>query len=202
MMRRTDHEPLGGTMHSPPYPPPPPATRPPRWGRFIAWTCAAAVAAFAIAGGIARLTHHNGSGPVADRSACKAALAANYRKAMAGGGKGPTASEPPACVGLDQKTLERITGEVVDEYLNSDQAKKDLGKAFKDGMESALATPPASTSVSPECRTWIKAELLDDTDEIDATPGYQVCGDLSDDELQAAIDAVEKQLEAEHTPGS
>lgn len=186
-------------MHQPAYPPPA-APRPPRWGRFIAWTALAAVAALGAGVGVAHLAHSGDSGLAANRAGCKAALAVNYRKAMANGGKGPTASEPPACVGLDTKTLERITGEVVDEYLKSDQAKKDLGKAFEDGMKSVM--PSASTSVSPECRTWIKAELLDDTDEIDATPGYQACGDLSGDDLQAAIDAVEKQLEAEHTPGS
>jgi hypothetical protein len=132
MMRRTDHEPFGGTMHPSSYPPPPPAARPPRWGRFIAWTCAAAVAAFAIAGGVAALTKDDdGDGPVASPAACKAALADNYRKVMANGGKGPTASEPPACVGLDQKTLERSTGEVVDEYLKSDQAKKDFGRLLE-----------------------------------------------------------------------
>lgn len=154
----------------------------------------AAVAAFAIAGGIARLTHHNGSGPVADRSACKAALADNYRKVMANGGKGPTASEPPACVGLDQKTLERITGEVVDEYLNSDQAKKDLGKAFKDGMESALATPSVTASARGRaaCKKAIKAQYEPGTAKLkDGARGRPAeCAGLSNDQLSRIVTSV------------
>jgi len=61
-------------------------------------------------------------------------------------------------------------------------------------------TPSPSLSVSPECRTWIKAELLDSTDDIDAGPGFRACGDLSDAELQAAIDQVTEELAAEITP--
>ncbi|MFF5842134.1 hypothetical protein ACFY74_11775 [Streptomyces massasporeus] len=69
-------------------------------------------------------------------------------------------------------------------------------------VASTPASPeaPPSVNVSPECRTWIKAELLDDSEEIDATPGYNACGDLSDDELQTAIDQVTEELSAEITP--
>ena len=112
------------------------------------------------------------------------------------GGKGPEQKRPAACVGLDAKTLEKITGQVINEYLDSDQASKDLGKAFEDGMKSAIPTPSASTGVSPECRAWIAKEIQDSSSSIDATAGYAACGDLSDDELQAAIDGVEKELEA------
>lgn len=78
-----------------------------------------------------------------------------------------------------------------------------------DGGGSSAAPAPTvsvtveaspSVSVSPECRTWIKAELLDESEEIDATPGYAACGDLSDDEMQAAIDQVTEELTAEITP--
>ncbi|MFI2632612.1 hypothetical protein ACH5A2_19770 [Streptomyces collinus] len=65
---------------------------------------------------------------------------------------------------------------------------------------SATVGPSTSVTVSPECRTWIKAELLDDSEEIDATPGYNACGDLSEDELQAAIDQVTEELSAQITP--
>jgi flagellar basal body-associated protein FliL len=65
---------------------------------------------------------------------------------------------------------------------------------------SATVEPSASVSVSPECRTWIKAELLDSSEEVDATPGYEACGDLSNEELQAAIDEVTEELTAEITP--
>ncbi|MFI8301549.1 hypothetical protein ACIGCZ_37205 [Streptomyces nigra] len=67
---------------------------------------------------------------------------------------------------------------------------------------SAATTPEPSTSapVSEECRAWIRTELLDDSEKIDATAGYGACGDLSDDELQAAIDEVTEELSAEITP--
>jgi hypothetical protein len=132
----------------------------------------------------------------ASPAACKTVLADNYRKVMADGGKGPEQKQPPECVGLDTKTLKRITGEVISEYLDSEQAKKDLGKAFEDGMASALPTPSASASVSPECREWIGKELLDGSSSVDGTAGYAACGDLSDAEMQAAVDRVEKELEA------
>lgn len=67
-------------------------------------------------------------------------------------------------------------------------------------MKSALPTPSALPSVSPECRAWISKEIQDDSSSIDATAGYAACGDLSDDELQAAIDRVERELEASIVP--
>ena len=54
--------------------------------------------------------------------------------------------------------------------------------------------------MSDECRAWIRSELLDGSEGIDATAGYGVCGDLSDSELQAAIDEVTEELSAEITP--
>ncbi|WP_406202475.1 MULTISPECIES: hypothetical protein [unclassified Streptomyces] len=152
-----------------------------------------------IGGGVAITTKGGGSGgdeSIADPTACKAKLTENYRRVMANGAKGPTPATPTACAGLNEKSLKRITGEVITEYLDSDQAAKDLAPA--------LPSPslPASADVSPECRTWIKAELLDDTEEIDATPGYDACGDLSGEELQAAIDAVAEELSAQITPES
>lgn len=84
----------------------------------------------------------NGDGPVASPKACKAKLAENYSKAMANGGKGPTPEPPTACAGLDDKTLQRITGEVISEYLKSDQAKKDFGDAFNKGMQQGLEDMP------------------------------------------------------------
>lgn len=66
--------------------------------------------------------------------------------------------------------------------------------------ESAAAEPQPSASLSPECRTWIKSELLDSTGEIEATPGYEACGDLSEEELDAAIEQVTEELSAAITP--
>jgi hypothetical protein len=124
---------------SQPYPPhtyppaPPPPARPFRLGRFAAWTAAAAVVAFGIGGALGvALKDDSGGDPVA----CKAALAENYRAAMADP-DGPTQPAPVACIGLDEGTLMRLTGEVVSEYLDSPEADEDLGRA----LESATAQP-------------------------------------------------------------
>lgn len=135
---------------------------------------------------LAGCSHTGGNATVADPAACKTALAANYRKAMADGGNGPEQKQPAACVGVDAKTLKKITGEVVSEYLDSDQASKDL----------ASVVPTPSESVSPKCRAWIAKEIQDSSSSIDSAAGYAACGDLSDDELKKAIDEVEKELEA------
>lgn len=147
----------------------------------------------AIGGGAALLTKDDGT---ASAAACKRVLADGYRKVMANSGKGPEQPRPSECAGLDKKTLERITGEVISEYLDSAQAKKDLGKAFEDGVKSALPTPSESAGASAECRKWIAEELQDNSSSIDGTTGYAACGDLSDAEMQAAIDEVEKELSA------
>lgn len=185
----------------PPYPPQPeygwtPPAPPPRrrWGRIIAVVVALPVLGVGIGWGAVLLTRDDDAS--ASPAACKSALADNYRTVMANGGKGPKQKQPSACAGLDAKTLEKITGEVVSEYLDSDQAKKDLNKAFEDGVKSALPTASASAGVSSECREWIAEEIQDGSSSIDGTAGYAVCGDLSDAEMQAAIDAVVKELEA------
>ena len=68
--------------------------------------------------------------------------------------------------------------------------------------EAPAPTPSPSLSLSPECRTWIKAELLDNSETIDSEAGVKVCGDLSDDELSAAIEQVTDELSAEITPST
>ncbi|HEY9353664.1 MAG TPA: hypothetical protein VIP28_10450 [Nocardioides sp.] len=54
--------------------------------------------------------------------------------------------------------------------------------------------------MSEACRAWIRSELLDDSERIDATAGYGVCGDMSEAEFQAAIDEVTAELRTEITP--
>ena len=174
-------------------PPPPPAPRR-RWPRILVWVLALPVLGVVIGGGAALLTKDDRAS--ASPAACKRVLADNYRKVMANGGKGPEQKQPPECDGLDAEALKKITGEVLTEYLDSEQAKKDLGKAFEDGVASAMATPSASASISPECREWIGKALLDDSSSIDGAAGYAACGDLSDTEMQAAIDGVGKELAA------
>ncbi|GKQ34580.1 hypothetical protein [Streptomyces sp. A012304] len=75
-------------------------------------------------------------GSIADEPACKKAMAERLKETMPTG-KTPDAKVNPACVGLDQQTLERLAGETLNEYLESDQAKKD----FEEAIESAIPTP-------------------------------------------------------------
>jgi hypothetical protein len=125
-----------------PYPPPPVPTSPPsppRRGRFIAWTVAAAAAAFAL-GGLVASQGGDGGGPVANPAACKKAMAVDFEKAMADPG-GPTSGAPGSCVGLDEATLERIMGEVISEYTASPAAEKAFEEQVRKALESATATP-------------------------------------------------------------
>ena len=129
-------------MHQP-YPPPPPVPpRPPRWGRFAAWTAATAVAAFAIGGGLGIWLDDDTT--TANPSSCKAALEKNFRtatEAVAADRDSSPMPAPPECLGVDQVTLERITGEVVADYLESPEADKVVGDALRRAMESAAAAP-------------------------------------------------------------
>lgn len=51
------------------------------------------------------------------------------------------------------------------------------------------------SKISPKCRKWIKKELGNtNTDNIDAEAGYAVCGDLSDAEMDKAIEDVTDDL--------
>lgn len=135
-------------MNQPPnYPPPPPGWTPPpplparpRWGRWAAWTAGAALAAFAVGGGLAVLLD-DGSEPIASETACRDGLRENMTKAAADGADSSPLPAPAACYGLDQATLERITGEVMAEYLDSPEAEK----AFEDAMREALESAAAST---------------------------------------------------------
>lgn len=163
-------------MH-PPHPQPP-TPKPFNWGRWAAWTALAAAAAFLIVGGIARLTHHGNSAPAtANPEACKTALAANYRKAMANP-SAPTPSAPTACAGLDEETLKRITGEVVSEYLDSSREP---------------AHEPTATATGAEaCRAAIKAQYEPGTAKLKSAPSRPAeCAGLSDDEVsQIVLDVI------------
>ncbi|WP_328920659.1 hypothetical protein OG911_28055 [Streptomyces sp. NBC_00208] len=122
----------------------------------------------------------------ADPAACKAVLAKQLAEAVAAGDKAKQGKRPPACNGVDDKTLERIAGEL---------ATEQAGKAVEDAIESAA--PEATTvPISDECHAWIKAELLDTSDDIDAAAGSAVCGDLSDAEMDQAIEDVTNELTA------
>ncbi|MEU3161800.1 hypothetical protein ABZ753_31010 [Streptomyces griseoincarnatus] len=125
----------------PGWAPPPSAAQRPRWGRFAAWTAVAAIAAFAVGGGIAIINDDSGQ-PIANPTACKEALYEHAREAMAAGEKATPATALPApCAGLDQVTLKRITGEVIAEYWKSPEADKAVEDAVREAVESAAAAP-------------------------------------------------------------
>ncbi|MEU3851737.1 hypothetical protein [Streptomyces sp. NPDC029554] len=131
-------------MNQPPhYPPPPPAPpRQPRWGRFTAWTAGAAIAAFAIGGGLGAWLDDDTT--TASPGSCKAALTENLHEATEAATAGSEISPmppPPECLGVDQVTLERITGEVIADYWKSPEADKAVEDAMRRAMESAAATP-------------------------------------------------------------
>ncbi|MFJ3037732.1 hypothetical protein [Streptomyces tendae] len=135
-------------MNQPPtYPPPPPGWTPPpppparpRWGRFAAWTAGAAIAAFAVGGGLAVLLDDDSGDPIASETACRDGLRENMTKAAADGSDGEPLPAPAACYGLDKATLERITGDVMKEYLDSPEAEKAVEDAMREAMESAAAS--------------------------------------------------------------
>ncbi|WP_370665420.1 hypothetical protein [Streptomyces sp. IBSBF 2507] len=134
-------------MNQPPnYPPPPPGWTPPppparpRWGRFAAWTAGAAIAAFAVGGGLAVLLDDEGGEPIASETACREALVKSMRETAAAGTDAPDASAPAACYGLDKATLERIMGDVITQYMDSPEAEKAFEDAMREAMESAAAS--------------------------------------------------------------
>ncbi|MFJ8931561.1 hypothetical protein ACIRLA_33760 [Streptomyces sp. NPDC102364] len=58
-------------------------------------------------------------------------------------------------------------------------------------------TPTAAAATEPlpaDCRAWIEDELLDASETIDAGPGSEACGHLSETELDEAIDTVTDDL--------
>ncbi|MEV0183822.1 hypothetical protein AB0I54_31740 [Streptomyces sp. NPDC050625] len=117
---------------SQPYPhqPPPQPPRQFNWTKWAIWTTAAAAAAFGIGGAIATTTRDNQP----SAAACKTALERGWDRydAERAAGRDPGMQDPPpACIGLDKKTLEKITGEIMDKKLREglDDAVKDLETA-------------------------------------------------------------------------
>ncbi|MFE7927799.1 hypothetical protein ACFU6S_03540 [Streptomyces sp. NPDC057456] len=125
-----------------------------------------------------------------DVAACKTAMAKQLEEAVTARSSGtpmPTGTRPAACAGVDDATLTRLTGEVTTEWANSDQADKVAEDALKSATPAAVPTGP---EISADCRAWIERELLDSSESLDATAGSSACGDMSDAELDAAIEAV------------
>ncbi|MEU9616908.1 hypothetical protein AB0D56_36110 [Streptomyces sp. NPDC048209] len=118
----------------------------------------------------------------ADPKACKNAMAQQADEAIAAGEAAEEGKRPQACEGVDAETLQRIAGELISEQT---------GKAAEDALQSAA---PADDGITDECRAWIKDELLDATDTIDGTAGNSVCGDLTDAQMDQAIEDVTNDL--------
>jgi hypothetical protein len=135
---------------------------------------------------LATLTACGSSDTKADTAACKTAMAKQLSDAIGAGDKAEQGKRPAACNGVDEKTLQRLAGEVTTEQA---------GKAVGDALESA-APDTTTVPISDECHAWIKAELQDTSDDIDAAAGQAVCGGLSGAEMDQAIEDVTKELTA------
>ncbi|MET7651549.1 hypothetical protein [Streptomyces sp. NPDC005486] len=143
---------------------------------------------------LAALTACGSDNAKADPQACKTAMAKQLEQGVAAADSTspqPTSSRPAACAGVDDATLKRLVGEVTTEWLDSDQADK----AAEDALKSVTPVPvPTDAEISPECRTWIENELQDSSEDIDSTAGSDACGDLSEEELDQAIQDVTQDL--------
>ncbi|MFJ8871078.1 hypothetical protein ACIRD6_35665 [Streptomyces sp. NPDC102473] len=122
------------------------------------------------------------SSDTADPTACKAAMSKQADEAIAAGEAAEEGQRPQACEGVDAETLQRIAGELISEQAS---------KAAEDALPSAEPTP---AGITDECRAWIEDELLDASDAIDGTAGNSVCGDLTDAEMDQAIEDVTNSL--------
>ena len=133
------------------------------------------------------------NGTLASPAACKKALATQLQEAMDSDKKG---SRPAACEGLDAKTLEDLAGEVTAEWLETDGADKAVTDAMRDAFGDGIPVPevtepePATAEIPADCRAWLEDELLDSSEDIDATTGYSACSGLSDEEMDQAIEDV------------
>ncbi|MET9122283.1 hypothetical protein [Streptomyces sp. NPDC004528] len=61
----------------------------------------------------------SGDNSSADPTACKAALTAVFKKSAAAGDKATPAGRPAACDELDDKTVQRLATEVLNEQVSS-----------------------------------------------------------------------------------
>ncbi|UPT41785.1 MULTISPECIES: hypothetical protein [Streptomyces] len=124
------------------------------------------------------LTGCSSSDPKPDTAACKTAMAKQLDQAIADGDQAKESDRPAACDEVDTKTLERITGE-----LTADK----VGEVVDDAFTDTAGQPSA------ECRAWIEDELLS-SEDIDAANGMDVCGGLTGEQLDQAIEDVTNDL--------
>ncbi|MEV3970310.1 hypothetical protein AB0K68_19515 [Streptomyces sp. NPDC050698] len=105
-------------------------------------------AAFALL--LAALTACAGTEAEADAQACKKAVYEQYRDTVAAGDDTPRTQKPSECAGIDDRTLKRLAGEAIKEYLASEDAEKALDDAMRDAIDDApfeevLPTPGPSS---------------------------------------------------------
>ncbi|MEU5396437.1 hypothetical protein [Streptomyces tibetensis] len=98
---------------------------------------------------LATLTACGGTEAKADPQACKKALYDQYRDTVAAGDDAPASKQPEACDGVDDKTLQRLAGEAIKEYLASDDAEKAVDDVVEGAIDDApwedvIPTPDAS----------------------------------------------------------
>ncbi len=124
----------------------------------------------------------------ADVASCKTAMREQLQDGINAGNTATPGTRPSQCDGVDDKTLQKLASDLMTEQL---------GKA----VESALPDATEPAGLTADCRAWIESELLDSTDSIDATPGNDACGDMTDAERDAAIEDVTNDLlEQDATP--
>ncbi|MFE2041660.1 hypothetical protein ACFXAZ_12150 [Streptomyces sp. NPDC059477] len=146
---------------------------------------------------LALLTAACSSDTEASPEACKAAMVDQLKEATETGKEG---SRPAACDGLDDKTLESLAGEASKEWLDSSEAEKTVEDAADDALDATSEPPapaepiPADTGIPDECRAWIESEMLDTTEEVDGTAGAVACGDLTDEEMDQALEDITNEL--------
>ncbi|MEI5036033.1 hypothetical protein RB201_35595 [Streptomyces sp. S1A(2023)] len=117
-----------------------------------------------------------------DIAACKTAMTKQVDQAMAAGEEAVDGKRPASCDGVDDKTLERLAGEIT-----KDKTAEFFGDTPEDTTEDVAGQP------SVDCRAWIETELIS-SGTIDAASGADVCGDLTDAQLDQAIEDVTNDL--------
>ncbi|MFD5033634.1 hypothetical protein ACFWM0_24985 [Streptomyces sp. NPDC058405] len=84
---------------------------------------------------LATLTACGGSSTTADPAACKTAMAKQFEDAIAAGDQAEQSDRPAACEGLDDKTVQRLVGEVTAEQLEG------IGDGLDDALNELGETP-------------------------------------------------------------
>lgn len=117
----------------------------------------------------------------ADVASCKTAMREQLQTSINASDTATPGTRPSQCDGVDDKTLQKLAGDLMTEQLGN-------------AVDSAAPDATEPAGLSADCRAWIEGELLDSSDSIDATPGDDACGDMTDAELGAAIEDVTDDL--------